>query len=372
MNNYASIEYNNLDNRLKSYIKELIQYKKLNIDSKELKKKYNITNNDNNKIKKYMIEKKYFPSIEFRNDDKYNNNNPKKSHSEPTSTNLSTVGNQQHLLGDVAGFQALDHVGAFKESSNIDLTVLPEDGGLLANLHPQEEALKESVVLARHSLSTDNHPHNNVSCEIYDNRLYNHIDKKKNNIKFDRNNFIYKNYFNNIDNIDNVYNNPQYFDDSKTLKKNNQKIYLNNDNVISDRKIIDETFFYKYPLYPASHQLDFHVKKHENGGKKIINSMNKYNEIYNENMINILKTNELIDNIPNISKLINIDVENEFKKGLPSRAFINDKRNKEYDNPIEHYFSYIDNDIQDPNHVVMEYPKSTRLSNKQHMQKFNM
>ena len=36
---------------------------------------------------------------------------------------LSTVGNQQHLLGDVAGFQALDHVGAFFESSNIDLTV---------------------------------------------------------------------------------------------------------------------------------------------------------------------------------------------------------------------------------------------------------
>ena len=42
---------------------------------------------------------------------------------------LSTVGNQQHLLGDVAGFQALDHVGAFKESSNMDLTDTPISSG---------------------------------------------------------------------------------------------------------------------------------------------------------------------------------------------------------------------------------------------------
>ena len=45
-----------------------------------------------------------------------------------------------------------------EKKKNIDIgtiTVLHEDGGLQANLHPHEEALKESIVQARYSLSTD-------------------------------------------------------------------------------------------------------------------------------------------------------------------------------------------------------------------------
>lgn len=339
MNNYASIEYIVLDNRLKSYIKELIQYKKMNKDNKSLRKKYNITLDDNNKIKKYMIEKKFFPSAEFRNDSKFNNNLKKNNDN--------------------------DEINDDKLNTN------------------------SNIVNIQNNISNN---------EMYDNRFSGYatnIDKKKNNIinyrdqyLIDSNNapmkFKHMDDFENINDNDNVFKNPLYFDDSKTnnmkmekIPHQNQNLHVNsneknNQSNFQESPAFDETFHYKYPLYPASHNLDSHVKKHEMGGNKIKNSMDQYNKIYNKNSIDILTTNELTHNSSNLMKSMNIDVENEFKKGLPSRAFINDKRNREYDNPIEHYFSYIDNDIQDPNHVVMEYPKSTRLSNKQHMQKYNM
>ena len=153
--------------------------------------------------------------------------------------------------------------------------------------------------------------------------------------------------------------------------------YNNNDSVFTNPLFFDnynlnniETYNYKFPLYPASHQLNSHYKKHNSGTENIINSMNIYNKYYDENLEKIMNTNHLVNNSMLSPK--NIDVENDFKKGLPSRSYINDKRNKDYDNPIEHYFSYIDNDIQDPDHVVMEYPKPTRMSNKQHTDRYNL
>jgi hypothetical protein len=59
-----------------------------------------------------------------------------------------------------------------------------------------------------------------------------------------------------------------------------------------------------------------------------------------------------------------VDVENRLMKGLPER----DAKFKSlgYPNYSEHSFDYISNDIQDPKHVVLPFPRGgdvTRLEN---------
>lgn len=64
----------------------------------------------------------------------------------------------------------------------------------------------------------------------------------------------------------------------------------------------------------------------------------------------------------------NIDIETDIQQGLPSRLFTQKAKTHGYINPHEHYFDYISPDIQDPEHVVLPFPRggfNTRLQNKQ-------
>lgn len=64
----------------------------------------------------------------------------------------------------------------------------------------------------------------------------------------------------------------------------------------------------------------------------------------------------------------NIDLESDMQQGLPSRLFTQKAKSHGYINPQEHYFDYISPDIQDPDHVVLPFPRggyNTRLHNKQ-------
>ena len=65
-------------------------------------------------------------------------------------------------------------------------------------------------------------------------------------------------------------------------------------------------------------------------------------------------------------KLRDVDIENYIKYGgygnTSSKA-----RSLGWDNPIEHQFQYIDEDIQSPDHVVNDRPQSTRLDNREHI-----
>lgn len=63
----------------------------------------------------------------------------------------------------------------------------------------------------------------------------------------------------------------------------------------------------------------------------------------------------------------NVDKETDMIQGLPSRMYDKQSNSSSYRNPHEHYFDFIGPDIQDPDHVVMEFPRggySTRLENK--------
>ncbi len=73
--------------------------------------------------------------------------------------------------------------------------------------------------------------------------------------------------------------------------------------------------------------------------------------------------NRMYGKIPEMTggDLRNIDIETYIKFGSPTSK----ARSLGFENPVEHHFSYIDSDIQNPNHVVNDRPELTRLSNKQ-------
>lgn len=56
----------------------------------------------------------------------------------------------------------------------------------------------------------------------------------------------------------------------------------------------------------------------------------------------------------------NIDYENYVKYGYPTSK----AKSLGFENPSEHFFQFIDSDIQDPKHVISDRPILTRLDNK--------
>lgn len=58
--------------------------------------------------------------------------------------------------------------------------------------------------------------------------------------------------------------------------------------------------------------------------------------------------------------IVNIDVENYIKYGNPTSK----AKSLGFENPVEHFFSYIDDSIQDPDHVCFDRPQLTRNMNR--------
>jgi len=101
------------------------------------------------------------------------------------------------------------------------------------------------------------------------------------------------------------------------------------------------------------------------------NMYKKFDEINYQNnkniMPNISKSKNLnIINYKKISNLHNLpqdNLETELIRGMPSHTM----KSYGYRNPEEHYFDYIEDDIQNANNVILPYPRggvSTRLTNK--------
>ena len=100
-------------------------------------------------------------------------------------------------------------------------------------------------------------------------------------------------------------------------------------------------------------------QKHEPSLDNIIDNLNKYNNKYNRS--ENYNSDRDWNNTP-IKR--NIDVDNYVRFGeIPTKSKSVNTRNYS-----EHYYQYIDGDIQDPKHVVNERPQSSRLSNKQQAQ----
>lgn len=70
--------------------------------------------------------------------------------------------------------------------------------------------------------------------------------------------------------------------------------------------------------------------------------------------------NMLYNEFNTFGSMKNIDYENYVKYGYPTSK----ARSLGFENPSEHFFHFIDSDIQDPKHVVSDRPILSRLDNK--------
>jgi hypothetical protein len=70
----------------------------------------------------------------------------------------------------------------------------------------------------------------------------------------------------------------------------------------------------------------------------------------------------------------NIDIESSMRSGKQDNLTTSSKKSHGFTNPAEHYFDYISNDIQLPEHTVMDMPRggvSTRLDNHDNNMKYS-
>lgn len=94
--------------------------------------------------------------------------------------------------------------------------------------------------------------------------------------------------------------------------------------------------------------------------KVVIPAMYYKNKRYN--------SRENCDN-PNEIKMRDINFDDYLRNSNPTRK----TKSLGYRNPVEHYFNYISEDIQDPRHIVLDFPRGgevTRQYNKQNAKKY--
>jgi len=121
---------------------------------------------------------------------------------------------------------------------------------------------------------------------------------------------------------------------------------------------------------PHRPTLDNISDKIDNYKKKINTSIDDFNsdKYYNNNVLNQnpCKKDQIMDMykyVPEMTQgeLKDVNIENYVKYGMPTSK----AKSIGFENPVEHYFQYIDNDIQDPDHVCFSRPQLSRLSNRQ-------
>lgn len=90
-------------------------------------------------------------------------------------------------------------------------------------------------------------------------------------------------------------------------------------------------------------------------------NLSKSNRVYDDRTTNDC-INKIREQYFNNQKL-DSDIMTDIMLGIPSHT----GKSYGYNDPFEHSFDYIDNDIQDPNHVILPFPRggtSARLANK--------
>jgi len=107
-------------------------------------------------------------------------------------------------------------------------------------------------------------------------------------------------------------------------------------------------------MFDSSSTLDF-------DSKSVIPKMNSNRKRGQYNNYMSTPTNNMHSN-----RARNVDMDNYIHYGVNSRA----SKSIGYKNPVEHYFQYIDSDIQHPDHVVNERGYPSRLNNKRKARRY--
>lgn len=233
----------------------------------------------------------------------------------------------------------------------------------------------------------------------------NKINNQINNQKFstptiDGRNDPYKNQRLNND----IYDAPIFLDSRDFALDNKYRIPNNNDarTYNNQTKISNQKVMHQQDLQNNSSYLNNKALSNNNDFSKIIGNLNSYannEEVkyqYSSEMDNETKrikpslnsrgksyhNTSRYQSVPYMGSktgLKDISIESELRSGdmnpqykinndwtrkrdnesnLKNNSFVNSKaKTVGYDNPVEHYFDYISNDIQDPNHVVLPFPR---------------
>jgi hypothetical protein len=176
-------------------------------------------------------------------------------------------------------------------------------------------------------------------------------------------------------------------DDIKKIKR-----YLNNEKEksvslpgeTSEFDVYPPNIYYKKKLHHDKMEKhgDYEKEKHDPHFENIIDYVeektqlpvflsrvvhkNKSNRVYNDNNPNrcINKIREQYHS----NKPLDPEIMNDLMLGVPSHT----TKSYGFNDPFEHYFDYIDNDIQEPDHVVLPFPRggiSARLENKKQVRR---
>jgi hypothetical protein len=94
--------------------------------------------------------------------------------------------------------------------------------------------------------------------------------------------------------------------------------------------------------------------------KQKVDMTNDYIKPSDYEDLNRLNLNNLNNCTVEDRNTLNINVENYIKYGNPTSK----AKSLGFENPVEHFFSYIDDSIQDPDHVCFDRPQMTRTMNR--------
>ena len=311
-----------LEPRLQEYLNRKRFFKKNSIDSKTLEREYQITKRDRDIIVAYLSKNKA-KQADLSQDLYCEYVNKPKEEKPLTSKELMQKDPRfQRLRNKMAKEKAANNVreDISNLSRNYDLFANTEYASMGGNF-----AIETQKPEVYDEFTNEDSELNEVFKSPLDSRSVNNNSR---NLDYNNEYFI----DNNIDPLLNKHkqSNIQY----------NQVVYNNQYNSYQKHQ-------------PSLDNISSELSSYQ---KKINKSIDDYNSdrYYNNNILNT-------NSCKKEPELRDVNIENYVKYGYPT------SKNKSIgrENPAEHYFQYIDPDIQDPDHVCFERPQLSRLANKQ-------
>ena len=334
----------NLEPRLIEYLKRRKYYEENNIDSTvSLEKQYMITKHDMNIIKKYL------------------NNEPQSESDEETENNgYRKVKNYDHMIEvSQCKFPSSQIHDPRLDRINKKMQKEKEANlyrGNTVNLRENYDMYDRNFSSTTSKDFSQEFSLDNIINEMNDVKLTNYNAYDKNKPEYFKSSYQVNNNHNqqnqnklyhNQPKID--YNQRLYYEQQREVRNNNFNSIKDLTNVLNlNQKSYRQPQLPKY-AYESKLDVDNKVVLPSNNCRKA-------------NVENLYKNVESMTG----GKLRDVDIENYIKYGgygnTSSKA-----RSMGWDNPVEHYFQYIDDDIQAPEHVVNDRPYPSRLENREHI-----
>jgi hypothetical protein len=161
----------------------------------------------------------------------------------------------------------------------------------------------------------------------------------------------------NIDTKYQTYDNPYILNKEKPTNEKLFKREHSQSNIQLNQVVYDNQYNSYQKHEPTLDNILTKTRKY----KDFINSTNDYTKPSDYEDLARLNLNNLNNCISQEDSTVkNINIENYIKYGNPTSK----AKSLGFENPVEHFFQYIDDSIQDPDHVCFDRPQMTRTMNR--------